>query len=275
VSYAHLFDATYSASAGPIPANFNPGVSGEDSMLFAPVFNFSPEFAGPPNRFAFIDADGNPQIIGSGGSPYGIWNGASNMSIKYTQRFDNWDVGGRFPVLETEYARTYTMAGGRFSWIWERFGWNTITPDFTGAVSSLDTAEYTNIMSQRMYGPFLGCGNEIYLGHAFALSADITGALLYSVVKERAKYVRGDESTQAKLGKLEYTIVPNLQGTINLWWYPLKGMQFRAGYDVMGFFNTLYMSEPVSFNFGAIQPAYNHRPVRVFHGFHVGMSINF
>jgi len=274
VSYAHLFDAKYTASAGPIPIDFLTGLQGEETLLFAPVFNFSPEFAGPANRFGTI-TNGVFAPIGSGGSPYGIWNGASNMSIAYTQRFDNYDITARIPVYETDYARTYALAGGRFAWIWERFGWNTITFDAFGNASQLDSAEYTNIVSQRMYGPFLGCGNEIYLGSSFALSADFTGSFLYSVVKERAKYIRADEQTQAKKGRMEYTIVPNAQGSLNLWWYPLPGVQIRAGYELMSFFNTIYMAEPVSFNFGAIDPAYNHRPVRIFHGFHVGISVNF
>ncbi|MCE9530847.1 MAG: hypothetical protein K8T89_06955 [Planctomycetes bacterium] len=237
ISYAHLFDAKYNASAGPIPADFDTGAQGADALLFSPVFNFSPEFAGPLNRFASFDpTTGVTTILGSGGSPYGIWNGANNMSITYTQRFDTWDIGARVPAIETDYSKSYGLAGGRFAWIWESFNWRTTATDYQG----------------------LGAGS-----------------LLYSIAKERAKYIRGDKSTQAKRARGEYTIVPNAQASVNLWWYPIKGVQMRAGYDIWTFFNTVYMNEPVSFNFGDIDPAYGHRPVRIFHGFHAGISINF
>jgi hypothetical protein len=126
-----------------------------------------------------------------------------------------------------------------------------------------------------MYGPFLGVGNDVYLGQAFALSGEVSGAMLYSVVKERAKYDRFDAATQSKRGRMEYTIVPNVNASVDLWWYPIRGVTMRAGYDIWSYFNTIYMQQPVGFNVGAIDPSYKHRAVRIFHGFHVGVGINF
>ena len=107
-----------------------------------------------------------------------------------------------------EYARTYALAGGRFAWIWERFSWNTVDQDIFGNATPQDSVLYTNIMSQRMYGPFMGCGSDIYLGNAFSLTVDTTGAMLYDIVKERDAYLRGDDATQAKRVRLDYSIVP-------------------------------------------------------------------
>jgi hypothetical protein len=275
ISYVHLAHANYSFSAGPVPPDLNPGNNLADSFISSPVFGFSPQFAGAQNRLASRDTAGNVTTIGSGSSPYGIFNGATTMDISYTERFDNWDITGRFPVFETEYAKTWALAGGRFAWYWEKFKWRSVTTDFNGGSSAPDAANYTNIISQRMYGPFIGAGNEVYLGGRFSLSADITGAILYDMAKERAKYLLGDGSTESKRGRMEYSVVPNVNGSINVWWYPIDNVQVRVGYDLWTFFNTIYMDKPVGFNAGAIDPAYNHRAVRLIHGLQFGVGVNF
>jgi len=271
VRWTQLDQARYNTSAGPIPVDFNTAQNGEDSFLFSPVFGFSPQFAGPQLRLA--DAAGNP--IGSGGSPYGIWNGANTMDIKYVERFTNWDITYRSTAIETDHSRSYATAGGRFAWIWERFSWNTLASNFLGQTGSQDLALYSNVISQRMYGPFLGVGTDIYLGSAFALGAEVSAAALYAVVKERAKYELGDNSQQSKRSRNEFTIVPNVNASVNLSWFPISNVQLRAGYDIWSFFNTIYMNQPVGFNAGAIDPAYNHRPVRFYHGFNVGVGLVF
>ena len=48
--------------------------------------------------------------------------------------------------------------------------------------------------------------------------------------------------------------MPNANAAVNLWWYPIDGVQIRVGYQAMTYFNTLYMLEPVGFNFGNIDP---------------------
>ncbi len=271
ISYLHLMQAVYNTSAGPIPVDFNTGPSGADSFLFAPVFGFSPQFSGPPNKLATASG----QIIGSGGSPYGIWNGANTMDIKYTQRFDNWDLTYRSPVLETDYAASFALAGGRFSWIYERFGWNTASSDYTGNFGPQDVANYVNIMSQRMYGPFMGMGNEIYLGSAWSLSGEISTGALFAIVKEKASYVLGDESTGSKRATDQFTFVPNVNATVNLSWFPLSNVQIRVGYNFWSFFNTYYMSQPVGYDAGAPDPSYNHRAIRFFQGLNMGFSLTF
>jgi len=271
VKWSQLEQARYNTSAGPIPVDFNTNVSGEDAFLFSPVFGFSPQFSGPQLKLA--DANGTP--IGSGGSPYGIWNGANTMDIKFVERYSGLDITYRTTSVETDYSRSYATAGGRYAWIWERFSWNTLSSNYLGQTGSQDLAFYSNVISQRMYGPFIGVGTDVYLGSAFALGAEVSAAALYAIVKERAKYELGDESTQSKRSRNEFTIVPNVNASLNLSWFPLANVQIRAGYDLWSFFNTIYMNKPVGFNAGAIDPAYNHRPLRLYHGINVGIGLVF
>src|SRR5262249_30808320 len=159
------------------------------------------------------------------------------------------------------------------AWIWERFKWRTVdvgflstTPldptgvtidPFTGRLTDGGTrtttllpdqdprnvAIFTNIVSNRMYGPTIGIGNEWFLGTtpvgAFACNLDLRAGLLFDIIKERAKFEPGlkDASPQMKRAITTYTGVPNLQAGLNLDWYPIEGVQIRVGYDIMGFFN--------------------------------------
>ena len=265
LNYTHLFDAKYNTSASPIPPDFNTGQQLADSFLFSPVYNFSTYFAGPQNRVP----------VGSGSSPYGIWNGATDMYISYIQRYDNWDLTARLPVFETEYAKTQAVFGGRFAWIWERFGWTTNAFDSTGNLNPADVGNYTNIMSQRMYGPFVGCSHDVFLGNQFSLNAEVTGALLYDIVKTKAEYARGDMQMGSKRAADLFGLVPNVNASINLAWYPIQGVSIRVGYNIWSFFNTYYMQQPVSFNYGAIDPSYKQKFVELFNGLNFGLAISF
>jgi hypothetical protein len=282
ISWLHLFDTKYSAAAGQQGPNFNnPGIGLENTVLFSPVFNFSPEFMGPVAR--------NTNNIGEivFGNQLGIWNGAHDMTILLTQRFDNWDVTGRFPVFETENARSYAIAGGRFSWIWERFQWRTVALGLQ--VEGIDegeppvlmnspewTARYLNTLSQRMYGPFFGSGHEVmlYSGHggSVGFGVECTGAILVNIIKERAKYIREDEATQTKRAWTQNKITPNANIEANLTWQPFDGLMFRAGVSAYNYFNTLYMEHPIGFNAGAIDPAYEKKFWRCLYGCHFGVG---
>lgn len=297
-SWWHLWDAKYAVSAAGVPPFFSsiPG----DEVISAGVFNFPPEYAGP-----FIDTpDFTP---GAGiGTGYGLWNGADEMVATFQQRFDMWDITGRIPIYADDCQRWYGLCGGRFAWIWEGFAWRTTDFGFTvpGALTfptraaveiispnlvlingapfplipdngPYNAATYSNIVSNRMYGPFIGCGYEWYLGKGFAVSAEGRAAVLVDVVKEVAKYELEDESTQAKRARTEYTVVPQLQAQVNLWWFPIEGVQLRVGYDLLAFFNTIYSPYPVAFNFGVLDPPWQHKPVRIFDGFNVGIGFIF
>jgi hypothetical protein len=282
ISWLHLYDTKYSGGAGQQSPDFtNPGFNLENTVLFAPVFNFAPEFVGPEAR--------NTNSIGEivFGDLLGIWNGAHDMSMLFSQRFDNWDVTGRFPVFETENSRSYAMAGGRFSWFWERFQWRTVAlglqvegideGDPPIMVSQPDwAARYMNTLSQRMYGPFIGSGHEVmlYSGHggAVGFGVECTGAILVNIIKERAKYIREDEATQAKRSWTENKITPNVNIEFNLTWQPVDGLTFKAGWSALNYFNTLYMESPIGFNYGAMDPAYEKRFWRCVHGCNFGVG---
>ena len=237
------------------------------------VFNFSPKFAGPGSKTAFDPPVGSPNAGGS--NTYGIWDGASTMDIRFTQRFQQADIGGRMPLYQTEYSRIYGTAGGRFAWFFERFQWLTRSYSTDGSSNPQDAAQYTNTLSQRMYGPFAGIGHEIFLADRFSLSLDLTGAMLLGVVKERTKYELLDRSTESKNGVNEFTLVPNANASVNMWWYPIEGVQVRLGYQAMTFFNTRNMQDPVGFNLGAIDPVYNTQYFRLIHGFNFGVGLFF
>jgi hypothetical protein len=178
-------------------------------------------------------------------------------------------------MFQTDYSRVYGIAGGRFSWFFERFYWRSLSFDGAGQPSPIFAANYTNTLSQRMYGPMVGCGHEIFVANQFSVSADLTGSLLLDVVKMRAKYKLGDETTQSKWGREDWRLVPNANAAINFWWYPTEGVQVRVGYQAMTFYNTVYMIDPVGFDFGNIDPGYRFKAFRIVHGFNIGIGFFF
>ena len=103
----------------------------------------------------------------------------------------------------------------------------------------------------------------------------MTTGLLLNIAKERTKYELGDETIRAKRGRNSYTVVPNANAALNLWWYPVDGVQLRVGYTGMSYFNTRYMQNPVGFDYGAIDPVYTTRVIRVLHGVNVGVGLFF
>lgn len=274
LSYWHIFDFRYDAHATLVPPFFRSAIDLSDTYLVSGVFNFPIEYSGPID-----DIPGLPP-----GSTYGVWNAAEAMDITYTQRYDQVEFGARIPGAcftipgyesNNGYVRSYSLAGGRFAWFWERFRWRTVDYDVTGAASELDQAYYTNIISNRMYGPFIGCGIETYLGGGLSLSGELTGATLLNIAKQRAKYERADRRTQSKRARTDYTIVPEIAGNINLTWAPIEAVQMRIGYNFLGFFNTITSREPIDFNFGGIDPPYERSIFRYLHGLNVGIGLTF
>jgi hypothetical protein len=269
IAWSKLFRVEYPAVATLVPEDFDPGPELADSFLFAPVHNFPNEYAGPADKLAL----GNPWAA------YGIWNGASIMEIIFAQEYTQFDITGRVPIFQTDCTRTYGLVGGRFAWFWERFQWRTISLQFDGQAGPDDAAMYTNIVSNRMFGPFCGMGWEWRLGDkplgTFAVSLDLQAALLVDFVREIAKYERLDRFTAAKRSRKDYQLVPEVAGSVNLWWYPIEGIQLRVGYDVMAFFHTISSPEPVDFDFGALAPAWVDDEVRFIDGLHAGIAFIF
>ena len=272
VSFMQSVDSKYNAGASITPPGFRGPINLADSFISSPVFNFNPNYSGPLNDTNFDNTN-----TGNVGNTYGIWNAADEMTIAYLTRFTAMDAGARMPMFQTEYSRVYGTAGFRYSWFFERFTWRTVDRDVFGVATDGDSAVYKNTLSQRMYGPFVGCGHEIYLGKAFALSTDVSAAAMLSVVKERIQYKLGDPifPTTNKRSRNTYDVVPNVNADINAWWYPLEGVQMRVGYNAMMFFNTRSIQDPVNFNFGALEGNYGTQVFRMVHGFNVGFGLFF
>ncbi|MGE3807321.1 MAG: Lpg1974 family pore-forming outer membrane protein [Gemmataceae bacterium] len=268
-SWFHLEEAKYAASAGPVPPFFQQAGNLADSFLSAFVYNFPPDFAGAAPDVA-------PPA--SPGAAYGIWNGAEYMNIQFTQRFDQWDITGRFPIFQTENCRYYGFVGPRIGRIWERFKWRTADLDLFGNGAPFNTAIYSNIISNNLYGFHIGCGDEMRLGDTpvgtFSVSLDLQAAALLNVAKTRAKYEREDRQISAHHSRKEFTFVPELQAQINLWWYPIEGVQLRVGYNAMAFFNTISSPVPIDFDFGSLSPKFE-RETRFFDGLNAGIGIIF
>jgi hypothetical protein len=303
VSWLQLLKANYPAAASLVPFHFLSGKNLADSFLSAPVYNFPPEYSGPEVK---APALGNPLLTVNQG--YGIWNAADVMSEDFIQRYQQMDIGGRIPIFETDCCRVYGLVGFRFAWIWERFRWRTVDSGFftdvpldpsvridpisgqifrnPGSIlitttlhpdpSPSNAAIYTNIVSNRMYGPTIGCGNEWYLGHGFAVGVDVGAALFIDIVKERAKYELGDKEMppQSKRARTQYEMVPELTGDFKIYWYPIEGVQVQIGYNIMSFFNTIAAPEPVSFNYGGLDPNWKN-VYRFFDGFEAGVGFIF
>jgi hypothetical protein len=265
-SWLHLLKAEYFAVATLVPPGLNAGPGLANTFLTSPVYNFPNDYAGPATDTG----------VGAPFATYGIWNAADEMSIEFTQRVQQFDLTFRKPIFDTETYRCYGLVGPRFFWIWERFKWRTVDEDVNGQALPSDVAIYTNIVSNRMYGAFIGVGNECYLGHGFALSLDLQAALFLDVVKERAKYEFGQKflAPQNKRAITDYHVVPELQANLNLWWYPIEGVQIRLGYNVMAFFNTIAAKQPIDFNYGALIPDWD-RSNRLFDGINFGIGLIF
>jgi hypothetical protein len=267
-SYLHLMDARYAASASITPRN-GPNADLSNTFLFAPVFNFGPEFAGEAQNV----------ILGNPGATFGIWNAAQSMDISLVQRFDMYDVAGRIPIWQTEHSREYGLLGGRCVAMWERFQWRTVSADVSGNAAEDDIAIYTNVVSNRLWGVHVGCGTEWFLGDTpiggFSLSTDGEAALYIDFVRERAKYVRDDGVMAASRARHVQTLVPEVEARVNLWWYPYEGISVRLGYDLMGFFNTVASTHPIDFNFGSITPKWDEGITRIYHGMSFGVGFVF
>jgi hypothetical protein len=264
-SWMSLLETKYSAVATLVPPGLNAGPLLAETFLFSPVFNFPNEFAGPLQKLAL----GNPLAA------YGIWNGATVMSIDFVQRFSQYDITARLPVWESDWCRSYGLVGPRYINLWERFKWRTVAQNFNGDAGQDDVALYSNVVSNQMYGVDVGLGNEFYLGKGFSISAEGRVAGLFDFAREIAKFERGDFFIANKRSKRVFSFVPEFQGQLNLWWYPIEGVQVRLGYEVFGLFETISSAMPVTFNYGGMDPSYQTHQFRFFDGLSAGIGFIF
>jgi hypothetical protein len=224
-----------------------------------------PEFAGANQELA----------IGNPGSAFGIFNGAINMSIDFKQRYDEANVMGRVQFFQDDCLRCYGLAGGRFAWIWERFQLRAVSADFNGNSRPEDVAMYSNTVSNRMYGPFIGTGFERYLCYGFAIGLEGQAALLLDVAKERARLERGDKAIALKKSATQFAVTPEVSANAQMYWYPVEGIQIRAGYNFACFFNTLAAQDPIAFDARNFDPNWSNRATRFLDGFNAGVGFIF
>lgn len=268
LNWIHLVDARYSATAS-LSRLADLGAFQENTFLFSPVHNFPVDYDGP----------GADVGVGNQGATRGIWNGADLMTIDFVQRFDMFSLSVRYPLQQTENWRTYGLFGPRIVAMWERFKWRTVDLDVNGTAAPDDTANYTNVVSNRLYGIDLGIGNEWMIGYtpmgAFSLSLDVRAAIHADFVKARAKYEIGDFHTAASRARNLFTLAPAVEGHVNLWWFPYPGVQLRVGYEALAFFNTIASPHPIDFNYGGLDPGWERGITRLFRGINLGFSFTF
>jgi hypothetical protein len=302
-SYFRSTEESYRAGATLARPGGNHDVTLADTFLFSPVFNFPPQFAGADNKVFFPDQSvplalalltnvgPGPGAINNLLSPqfaFGAWNGASVMTLSQVQRFQEWELTYRQTICETEDYRLNGLVGPRYSWIWDHFRWTSTTfgdsgfgdlsdPTAFSATTPVDVAIYDNIVSNSMWGVHTGLQSECYLGHGFVLMAEVQTALFMDAVHEIAVYSLEDKFAgfaENKRSKKLWNVVPEIQGSLNINWYPWEFIEVRFGYEAMVFFNTIASRRPIDFDYSNLAPHYSTM-TRCFDGFHVGLSLTF
>lgn len=267
-AWMHINEAKYHAVAGVEPFAFRVDRSLADTFLTAPVFNFPQQMAGPPIKMA----------VGNPGAAFGIWDAASEMTLKFTQRFDQYELNIRVPIDQTDDNRVYGLLGPRVIHMWENFQWYTISRDTAGNASAADGAVYSNITSNNLWGVHIGCGDECRFGDTpigtFSGSLDLQAALFCDFATLISRYDRLDFQYAMKRARRQSALVPELQANVNLWYYPIEGVQLRFGYSAMAFFDTFGSPNPVNFNFGGVDATYEHM-FRWFNGMNAGLALIF
>jgi hypothetical protein len=270
LGWMHFWEVRNAATASPaIPGD--PGQFQENTFITSPVFNYPNNYLGPAVK---VNAPGS-----NVGAASGIWNAATLMTIEYLQRFDIYYVNARTPLYEGETYRCYGLFGPRLVWFWDRFKWRTTSTNTAGVSTPTDSAFYTNVSSNRLWGAHFGIGNQWECGvtpvGSFACSLDIEAALYGDFVATNAKYELGDFSTAASRHTQQVTIAPELEGKVAVWWMPYEGIQIKIGYTGMVFFNTIASPRPVDFNMGAIAPPFERGIIRTVHGLDIGIAFIF
>ncbi|MEI7683806.1 MAG: hypothetical protein WCL32_02180 [Planctomycetota bacterium] len=290
-SWWHLADVRSSAAASIIAPNYQNGASLENTFLFSPVYNVPPQFAGNAYNVSAPNANA--------GATWGIWNAASVSQISFVQRFDMVDLLGRIPVMQTDNYRSYGVFGPRGIVMWERFKWRTVdvglptaTIDANGNITlpAVDSAgfavgnaggntigDYNNVVSNRLYGLVVGCGNEFRLGDTpvgtFSLFADLNLGLYVDFVKGRARYQLEDRSISYTYARNMFTLAPGFDTRIGFQWYIYEAITIRLGYNYIGLFNTVASPNPVDFNIGSARPSYVKSQFRSFEGLDFGIGL--
>lgn len=270
VSGFKMIENRSQASAGILPRNFNVNADFSNSFLFAPFYNFSTFFAGPDN-------DVLSQITSQPVAGYGITNAFEDIFLDFQQSMWSWEITGKFPVHLIEDVRTYTLIGPRFMLLEESFKLKIVDLSLDGELLNTNVALYRNQWENRLYGVQHGWGIEKYLGGGFAFTAEARVGIFFDDRKAVNRFERGDRGVHDVVQGRKINdagVCPMFQVGLFLEWFPIDGVQFRAGYEFMGVFNTLRSSFPVDFNVGTLTPHYENKFWRL-DGFSVGVALIF
>ena len=279
-SWWHLATAKYAVVAGPIPPSGNLGANLENTFISSPVSNLPPNFVGPPDVIIPGSiSPTNPTGTIAAGSGFGVFNAASAMQMQFTQRYDMVEVQGRVPIMESDSFRSYGLFGPRTVIMYERFWWHTTDLAFDGTDTQGSGAYYTNVVSNRLYGAFIGSGNEFRLGDSpvgtFSLYCEADAALYVDFVKMRAQYTLDDRSSLTRHGRNTYTAAPGCDLRLGINWYLYEAIELRLGYRVQALFFTASSPEPIDFNGANPDPGLRLDTFRLIQGLDVGLSFVF
>ncbi len=292
-SYWRMSEFRHTAGAGIMPRNFNVGTDFSGSFLFSPFFNFSSHFAGPIRDIVsailppdiLIDPDDGSVIVGvdpddvfHGGKvipAFGIWNAADDMTLDFKQEAQNLEIIVRVPVVQTECGRAYLLCGPRYLKVDETFKWRTVDLDVDGlGLDPADQATYVNEWTNRFIGVQAGMGSECYLGGGFAVSFELRGGLFADLRDTNIKIERGDEAVAVQRHRNDAYYSPMVQGGAYIWWFPIEGVQIRAGYEFLGVWNAHRSPAPVDWDVGHLDPHFENMFMR-FDGINLGIALIF
>ena len=178
VDWMHLLQTGFCWSTPAAPYNIVNTPAFAQAYMSSPVVNLPVGYAGPPQKV-----------------PSGL--GLLNLRhleccCGHAHQLPAAIRQGRSPVSPTDHSeRRLPLVwhpGRRMVYLRERFDWVTVDADLNGNSTSNDVGLYTNKVSNLMFGPKLGWGNEYYMGHGFALTIDLEGALMFDLVNEYACY---------------------------------------------------------------------------------------
>ncbi|MBY0227813.1 MAG: hypothetical protein K2W96_00895 [Gemmataceae bacterium] len=210
-----------------------------DTFLFTDVFNLPLDYSGPPNKVTGASQFG----------VFGLFNGATYMIQSWRQRFQQWELSFRSIVHDTEDSRITALVGPRYAWLWQKYQLRSVnlTADGQGGGGPGDIGLYSAITSNRMYGVHAGLRCEGYWGRGFGWLAEGQGALFLDSVKERGKFETADKYggfPESKFARREWSIVPALDGSLGVNWFPADTIQVQLKYQGMIFFNTQQTQRP-------------------------------
>jgi hypothetical protein len=302
-AYTQMDTVKHTASAGVLPANQSQLNNLADSFISSPFFNFSAQLAGPDNDVisnlvpvpvppgattvavtntpapgqVFVSLDALAALNALKGLPlpaFGIWNGAEEMFLTFSQMYSSAELNFRFPVYQDDYYRSYAICGLRNIHMQEKLSFRSVDQDIFGQELPQWSATYINKVDNTLWGLQCGGGNELYIGKGWAVSVEGRLGIFGDDVQEAVQVERGDLEFSISHRRTDTTVVPMFQAAGYLWWYPVEGVQLRAGYEVMGLIGMMRSPHPVDFNMGTLQPEFK-RQLLWLDGFNVGISFIF